>query len=95
MSRGKYSPILPQGKQYIHNCYGQTPAPWSKEIAESGIHYDELTMFDDYDDEGYDRYGYSCFDANGEYAGTGGGVDRAGYTENDYLAMSDDEWFNL
>lgn len=37
--RGKYSPVLPKGKQYIYNCYGERPAPWSKELDDNGIVY--------------------------------------------------------
>lgn len=92
MSRGKYSPNLPHGKEFIYNCYGQEPAEWSEEIRQVGILYDELTMFANYDDEGYDSYGYSAFDSDGFYMGIGGGVDRNGYTEHEYLCMSDDEW---
>lgn len=92
MSRGKYSPNLPHGKEFIYNCYGQEPAEWSEEIRQVGILYDEMTMFVNYDDEGYDSYGYSAFDSDGFYMGIGGGVDRNGYTEHEYLCMSDDEW---
>lgn len=95
MSRGKYSPNLPRGKEFIYNCYGKAPVEWSKEIADSGVAYDEKTMFIDYDDEGYDRYGYSAFDSNGDYAGIGSGVDRNGYTEMVYLCMSSEEFENF
>ena len=94
MSRGKYSPNLPAGKTFIFNCYGQVPAAWSKDIAESGVAYDEKTMFDNYDDEGFDSYGYSAFDRDGNYT-FGNGVDRNGYTEFDYLCMDDDAWFDF
>jgi hypothetical protein len=95
MSRGKYSPNLPYSKEYIYNCHGFPPAPWSKEIADSGAEYFEETMFADYDDEGYDSYGYSAFDSDGNYVGPGNGVDRNGYTEMEYLCMSNDEWDTL
>ena len=91
MSRGKYSPNLPWGKEFTYNCYGKVPAEWSMEIAE-GVVYDEKTMFDNYDDEGFDRYGYSAFDSDGNYVGSGSGVDRNGCTEMEYMCMSDDEW---
>ena len=94
MSQGKYSPVLVD-KPCIFNCYGKPPAPWSKEIADAGIIYDEKTMFDNYDDEGFDRYGYSCFDKDGNYVGIGNGVDRLGYTENDYLLMSPEEFQDI
>jgi hypothetical protein len=93
MSRGKYSILAykhwPDGYKYKYNCYGQEPATWNQEVYDSGIPYDEKTMFDGYDEEGYDRYGYSAFDADGNYVGIGDGVDRAGYTESDYLTLQD------
>lgn len=92
MSRGKYSPNYPKGKEFIYNCYGEVPAEWSMEVADSGVVYDEKTMFDNYDDEGFDRYGYSAFDSDGNYVGIGSGVDRNGCTEMEYMCMSDDEW---
>jgi hypothetical protein len=88
MGVGKYSPILPHantGYGFKFNCYGQEPAPWSLELKASGVEYDTKTMFGNYDSEGYDSYGYSCFDVDGEYIGIGDGVDRAGMTESDYL----------
>lgn len=92
MSRGKYSPHLPQGKDFVYNCYGEVPAPWSRELADSGVLYDEKTMFPNYDDEGYDCYGYSAFDGNGDYVFSNG-VDRNSYTELEYMNMTDDEWW--
>ena len=94
MSTGKYSPICPHAGEpgwdaYKFNCYGETPAEWSKEIAETGVEYDQKTMFDIYDDEGFDSYGYSAFDAHGTYLGIGSGIDRYGYTEMDYLTGGD------
>jgi hypothetical protein len=94
MSRGKYSPVWVE-KPCIFNCYGEVPVPWTKAVAEAGGTYDEKTMFGNYDDEGYDSYGYSCFNSDGEYVGIGDGVDRNGYTELDYLQMDDDTFFNL
>ena len=91
MSRGKYSPNLPCGKEFIYNCYGKPVTEWDWQTSE-GDTYDELTMFANYDDEGYDSYGYSAFDEFGNYMGIGGGVDRNGYTEHEYLCMTDDEW---
>ena len=92
MSRGKYSPNLPQGKQFVYNCFGQPPAPWSKAMADIGATYNEQTMFANYDDEGYDSYGYSAFDSEDNYVGIGNGVDRNGYTEYEYLCMPDEQW---
>ena len=93
MSQGKYSPYLPKGKVYEFNCYGQIPTAWPS--ADPEVKYDEKTMFRDYDDEGYDRYGYSCFDRFGVYVGLGQGVDRLGYTEFEYLVMDPDTFANL
>jgi hypothetical protein len=93
MSVGKYSPLCPHADEpgwdaFKFNCYGEVPAEWSQEIADSGVGYDEKTMFDNYDDEGFDSYGYSCFDADGNYVGVGDGIDRYGYTEMNYLIDS-------
>lgn len=49
-------------------------------------------MFPHYDHEGFDSYGYSAFNSEGKYVGIGQGIDRNGFSENDYLAMSDDEF---
>jgi hypothetical protein len=96
MSKGKYSPTVysrnDKDEQFDKNCYGQTPAVWSQEVADSGVVYDEKTMFGDYDAEGFDSYGYSAFDKAGNYVGIGSGVDRNGYRETDYQVMSDDEF---
>jgi hypothetical protein len=90
MSRGKYSPKCPNTgiEVFTFNCYGQMPAPYDHGT------YDEKTMFDNYDSEGFDRYGYSCFNAEGQYVGIGQGVDRQGYTEMEYMVMDNDEWFD-
>lgn len=93
MSRGKYSVLAckqwPEGYEYKFNCYGRIPEPWGQEDYDAGRPYDDKTMFGDYDEEGYDRYGYSAFDANGVFVGHGQGVDRAGWTEMDYLTLRD------
>ena len=55
-------------------------------------------MYGNYDPEGFDMYGYSAFDEDGNYVGSGSGVDRAGYTEDDYLMDSingGDLWGNI
>jgi hypothetical protein len=44
----------------------------------------------DYDNEGFDSYGYSAFDVDGNFVGHGKGIDRYGYTELDYLTDSTD-----
>lgn len=91
MSRGKYSPTLwyrrdLEDVEFKYNARGESPALWDRD------HYDEETMFDNYDNEGYDSYGYSAYDSEGRYVGIGNGVDRKGYTESDYLRMDDDEF---
>lgn len=90
MSRGKYSPWCHRNKQsdtsYEFNCYGEVPVEWNKE------HYGEKTMFDNYDRTGFDRYGYSAFYLDGRYAGVGSGIDRYGFTENEYLCMTADKF---
>ena len=99
MSKGKYSPTVyrrdQSNEEFDKNCFGQTPAEWSQAVADSGVVYDEKTMFANYDSEGFDSYGYSAFASDGTYVGVGMGVDRSGYTENDYLSMSDEDFDNL
>lgn len=91
MSRGKYSPNLPTGSfnfdYFCYNAKGETPPIFKK-----GDTYDEEVHFGDYDEDGFDMYGYSAYDAAGTFVGAGNGVDRNGITEMEYLAMSDDEW---
>jgi len=93
MSRGKYSPRTPHARddnyEYKYTCYGKIPEPYDHTIDV----YDQRIHFDNYDDEGFDRYGYSAFDINGEYVGPGAGVDRLGHTELDYLSMDDRDWY--
>lgn len=93
MSRGKYSPNCPHAHdsnyKYEFNCYGQVAEPWTQEMYDAGLAFDPKTMDDNYDSEGYDSYGYSCFDADGEYVGSLKGIDRDGWTEMDYLLLND------
>lgn len=94
MSQGKYSPRVPHAGQdydYRFDCRGQEPVPYDhlKDVYDPEIH------FGDYDDEGFDRYGYSAFDSDGQYVGLAGGVDRLGHTEWDYLAMSEDDFLDI
>lgn len=94
MSRGKYSPFLPTANKpmeyFKYNCYGDLP-PERKD----GEDYDSKLHFADYDENGYDMYGYSAFDINGEFVGHGRGIDRDGTTEDEYMDMDDDEWDNV
>lgn len=93
MSRGKYSVLAykewSDDYEFKYNCYGQLPEPWSLELKEQGVEYNSLTMFPDYDEEGYDSYGYSAFDKEGNFVDHGSGIDRAGWTEDDYLHRRD------
>jgi hypothetical protein len=92
MSRGKYSPNCkswPTGYEYRFNCYGKEPEPWTKEMIDAGAVFDANTMLGDYDENGYDRYGYSCFDSENNLVGFGEGIDIEGFTESDYLSLND------
>lgn len=92
MSRGKYSlacPSRPMYYEYKYNCYGELPEPWTEEDIKAGREYNDKTMFDSYDENGYDRYGYSAFDLEGNFVGHGQGVDPEGWTEMDYLTLQD------
>lgn len=96
MSQGKYSPHLtramadrPYATTYIYNAYGAIPP----ETWEEGK-FDERIHFDNYDDEGFDSYGYSAFDEDGNYVGIGNGIDRGGYSEDEYLGMSSEDFNN-
>ena len=93
MSRGKFSVLAykkwPEGYEFKFNAYGNEPEPWNDKIEASGVDYDSLTMFANYDEDGYDSYGYSAFDIGGNFVGHGDGVDRAGWTETDYLLNRD------
>ena len=89
--QGKYSPTLTKKHlthQYIYNCRGEIPTSYTFGIDT----WDEQSMFGFYDHEGFDMYGYSSFDENGNYVGCGNGIDRDGYTEFDYQLMSNDEY---
>jgi hypothetical protein len=85
MSKGKYSPNLPTAEKpfdfFNRNTRGAIPTDPKEEAI--------------YDPDGYDNYGYSAFLADGSYVGWGRGVDRNGYTENDYLIMDDDEFNDI
>ncbi len=94
MSRGKYSPCLPNldEKSFVFNSLGEEPAVWDIVVSDAGVEYNVKTMFDNFDSDGYDRYGYSCYDTNGGWVGIGSGIDRLGYTEMDYLNMTEKEY---
>ena len=87
MSRGKYSPVCkdwPDDYEYKFNANGKLPEPWRPKPL-----YNEKTMYDCYDEDGYDCYGYSAYLKDGTYIGCGRGVDRNGWTEMDYLTLQD------
>jgi hypothetical protein len=96
MGKGKYSPSLTRedaDRPYTDYCYnadGQIPPEtWTEGEYCTRLH------FANYDKCGYDRYGYSAFDADGNYIGIGDGIDRWGYTEMDYITMSDEEFNDI
>lgn len=72
---------------FIYNADKQIPPEsWPEGGYETRIH------LANYDKNGFNRYGYSAFDADGNYLCIGAGIDRYGYTEMDYLTMSDNEF---
>jgi hypothetical protein len=93
MSRGKYSPwchnTLKKDTEYIYNCYGEVPVEWDIDK------YDGKLMLANYDSEGFDSYGYSAFELDGTYAGIDSGIDRYGYTEDQYISMTDEYFQNI
>lgn len=101
MSKGKYSPSLTRAhcnrgwEAYCYNADKQIPPEWTLELEEQGAKYDARLYSASYDDEGYDSYGYSAFDANGNYVGEQRGVDRWGYTEDEYLCMSENDFESI
>lgn len=86
MSRGKYSVLAYVDKPKGFNAKGQSPVEYVRTSTDPD-HY--VMSASHFDDEGYDRYGYSCYDKDGNYVGDGEGVDRAGWTEMDYLTLQD------
>lgn len=94
MSKGKYSPTIYatlSGRTdcgpFTYNAKGEIPpATWEEGKYDTEVH------FGNYDKDGFDSYGYSAYDADGKYVGIGDGVDRTGYTEMEYLCMSDDQF---
>lgn len=90
MSKGKYSPTVYAHKhqgdytQYKYNAKGEMPVQFDRD------RYNEETMFVNYNSEGFDSYGYSAYSQDGTFVGSGYGIDRNGYTENDYQNMSDE-----
>ncbi len=83
MGVGKYSPT-------VSASYSVDRDWWEKN---GGGHGNGKFPDKDCDDDGYDSYGYSANDADGNYIGEGDGVDRLGNTENDYMVGEWDESF--
>ena len=90
MSQGKYSPVTTKNTTgFVFNSLGKVPA-----LAIPDAEYNEMTMLGGFDQEGFDSYGYSSFNRNGAYVGVGAGVDRNGYTEEQYATMDADDFLN-
>lgn len=89
MSQGKYSPCARyMNDDCIYNAMGNVPEPYNV-----GDTYNPMLHFANYDKNGFDNYGYSAFDADGNYLGIArDGVDPLGYTEMDYLVMDETDW---
>ncbi len=96
MSQGKYSPRCPHAKDnayvYNRNCHGQEITDRTMGL---NTRYDDKLHFPNYDDEGFDSYGYSAFNKDGKFVGHGLGVDRLGYTEEDYIFMEPEDFLDL
>jgi len=97
MSKGKYSPALTRKmiaerdeNTFVYNCYGdRAPTSWDGD-------YDSTIHFADYDKDGFDCYGYSAWGEDGTtFVGHGSGIDRFGYTEMDYMLMSDEKFEDI
>lgn len=93
MSRGKYSPNLPNANMpmsyFKYNAKGDLPPE-----RPAGTDYQSELYAADYDPDGYDMYGYSSYDIDGNYIGDIGaasGIDRNGITETEYL-IDDSHW---
>ena len=79
MSIGKYSPIINKNFVYEYNVYGNVPASIVDDFS-----YNEALNSSECDHEGFDSYGYSAFNADGDFVGIGNGVDRIGNTQEEY-----------
>lgn len=91
--KGKYSPNLPTADKpyeyFDRNAYGHIPPVFNPDKDE----WNEALHFVNYDPDGYDWYGYSAFDDDGDYGE--GGIDRNGVTEEEYMLMDDDEFLGF
>lgn len=85
MSRGKYS-LAYQDEPLGYNSKGSTPVTYERDNKDPEHYALTCTSFDI---DGFDSYGYSCYDKSGKYLGDGRGIDRAGWTEDDYLTLQD------
>ncbi len=88
MGVGKYSPSCPNANKgfafFDRNAKGDIPPARAADEP-----YDPELHFADYDPEGFDSYGYSAYDADGDFRGHGAGIDRLGHTEDEYAADHD------
>lgn len=94
MAVGKYSPDCPNADKpwefYDRNARGEIPKPKAE-----GEPYDEESDFANYDPGGFDSYGYSAYDRDGDFVGMNRGIDRLGHTEDEYAsdyAQGGDLW---
>jgi len=89
--QGKYSPNIPKSsKTMSHNDFIFTAKYIEPEMM--WLAKGEESTFKNYDAEGFDSYGYSAYDKEGNYMGIGAGIDRNGFTEDDYMYMDEDEF---
>ena len=86
MSRGKYSVRAYEDHSDLSfNAKGEKP----EVIDCSSTEFIPELHSSGFDKDGCDSYGYTCYDKAGVYVGDGQGVDRAGWTESDYLHLRD------
>ena len=89
MSYGKYSPAGHSKGPFVYTADGKIPSEFRHGVDV----FDERIHCDGYDSEGFDSYGYSAFDEDGKFVGIGQGVDRVGYTEDEYFSRyMQDQW---
>ena len=95
MSKGKYSPCVKSGENTLEdfrfNAKGEVPV----EYVPGTMDWNHEIMSDGYDKDGFDSYGYSAYNKDGCCSGMMSGIDKAGYTEEDYQSMTDDEFNDL
>mgnify|MGYP003125919602 CR=1 FL=1 len=87
MGRGKYSLVYKYTEKGF-NSKGMKPEIYDPQKSKVNPEHYVLSS-DHFDSDGYDHYGYSCYDRQGKFVGDGEGIDRAGWTEMDYLTLQD------